>query len=293
MIGTPCNMDAIMAIADRHGIPVLEDTAQCVGGSFRGRPLGGIGRMGVYSFQLNKNITCGEGGLLVTDDELLFQRAFSSHDMGMIRINGRLAMPGPEAIAWGAGRRMAELCGAVASVQMGKLDQILDSMRGSKRRIKSMLQNIRGLTFPSPSDAEGDCGSFMLMLLESESMAASLAKQMKAAGLHNTVYAADYGLHIYYRIPALVNKVPMSPAGNPWSLPANEASNYTYDKGTCPKSDALFTRSVILPIPSRLTAEQENAAATIIRQSIAAATDVPSPHYRTSRSAADVLARTE
>jgi len=136
MIGAPCDMDAIMAIANRHGIPVLEDTAQCIGGTYRGRPLGSIGSIGVFSFQLNKNITCGEGGLLVTDDEQLFHRAFSSHDMGMIRVNGRLAMPGPEAVAWGAGRRMPELCGAVANVQMQKLDQILDAMRASKRRTR-------------------------------------------------------------------------------------------------------------------------------------------------------------
>jgi 8-amino-3,8-dideoxy-alpha-D-manno-octulosonate transaminase len=108
------------------------------------------------------------------------------------------------------------------------------------------------------------------MLLETETKAASVAAQMKAAGLHNVFRICEYGLHIYYNIPALVNKVPLSPAGNPWSLPDNAQSVYAYTKGTYPQSDALFARAVLLPIPSRLTAEQECAAAAIIRTAVTA-----------------------
>ncbi len=268
MAGTPCNMDAIMAIAKRRGITVLEDCAQCNGGTYRGRKLGTIGRMGIFSLQLNKNITCGEGGLLVTDDERLYHRAFSAHDMGMVRVGGRLAAPEPYAIAWGTGRRMSELCGAVISVQLEKLDRILDSMRRSKRRIKAMLQNVPGLGFRRMNDEEGDAGSFLVMLLESEAVAAAVTQRMKDAGLHNVFRIAEYGLHIYSNIPALVGKTPLSPAGNPWTLPENAKSVYSYAKGTCPASDELFARSVLLPIPSRLNEEQENAAARIIRQAV-------------------------
>lgn len=268
MAGTPCNMDAIMAVADRRGIPVLEDCAQCNGGTYFGKPLGTIGRIGIFSLQLNKNMTCGEGGLLITDDERLYHRAFSSHDMGMIRVAGRLAMPETYAIAWGEGRRMTELCGAVASVQLEKLKQILGSMRASKRRIKAMLQGAPGLSFRRMNDAEGDAGAFLVIFLESESLAASVVRRMKDAGLHNVFRVADYGLHIYSNIPSLVNKVPLSPAGNPWTLPQNVGSVYNYSKGACPKSDALFSRAVLLPIPSRLTECQEQAAAKIVRDAV-------------------------
>lgn len=64
------------------------------------RSVGTIGQIGIFSLQLNKNMTCGEGGLLITDDERLYYRAFSAHDMGMVRIGGRLAMPEPYAVAW-------------------------------------------------------------------------------------------------------------------------------------------------------------------------------------------------
>ena len=280
MAGSPCNMDAIMALSNRHGIPVLEDCAQCNGGTYHGKALGTIGRAGIFSLQLNKNITCGEGGLLITDDEALYQRAFSAHDMGMIRKNGRLAMPEGDAIAWGAGRRMTELCGAVAFVQMQKLDRIVGSMRKSKRRIETMLTDVPGLTFRRVNDAEGDCGGFLVMLLETEELAVEVVERIKSGGLHNAVRVSEYGLHIYYNIPALVNRVPLSAAGNPWMLAENAQSVFPYEKGSCPKSDALFARSILLPIPSRLTEEQENAAATVIRQAISTAPDVPRPHYR-------------
>jgi dTDP-4-amino-4,6-dideoxygalactose transaminase len=268
MAGTPCDMDGIMAIANRRGIPVLEDCAQCNGGTYHGQPLGAIGRIGIFSLQLNKNMTCGEGGLLITDDQRLYHRAFSAHDMGMIRVGGRLAMPEPYAVAWGAGRRMTELCGAVASVQLEKLDRILAAMRHSKRRIKAMLQDVPGLGFRRMNDAEGDAGAFLIMLLESEARAVAVTAKMKAAGLHNVFRISEYGLHIYYNIPSLVNKVPLSPAGNPWTLPHNSLSVYNYAKGACPTSDALFARAVLLPIPSRLTAEQEVAAAATIQQAV-------------------------
>jgi hypothetical protein len=93
---------------------------------------------------------------------------------------------------------------------------------------------------------------------------------MKPAGLHNVFRVSQYGLHIYYHIPALVDKVPLSPAGNPWSLSENAQSVYSYAQGTCPKSDALFAWAVLLPIPSRPTEEQVIFTAQTIRQAVTA-----------------------
>lgn len=268
MAGSPCNMDAIMAVAKKHGIRVLEDCAQANGGTYKGKKLGTFGDMGIFSLQLNKNMTSGEGGLIVTNDEKLYYRAFSAHDMGLIRKNGRLATPEPYAIAWGGGRRLTEVCGAVASVQLQKLPQIVGHMRASNNRIKSLLNGTPGLGFRKLNDAEGDTGTFLILTVETEDKAISAVAKMKESGLHNVFRIADYGLHIYYNIPALVNKVPLSPAGNPWSLTENAKSVYSYDKGTCPRSDALFTRSILLPIPSRLTSEQEDAAVAVVKASL-------------------------
>ena len=93
-----------------------------------------------------------------------------------------------------------------------------------------------------------------------------------AVGLGNLWRIADYGMHIYCNIPQLVEKTPLSPAGNPWSLPQNADSVYDYGKGACPVSDDLFARSVLITIPSRLTQEQEDQMTQAIKTAVQGAT---------------------
>ena len=268
MAGAPADIEGVLAVAKARGIAVLEDCAQCNGGDVGGKKVGGFGDAGIFSLQLNKNMTCGEGGLLVTDDERLYTRAFSAHDMGLVRVQGRLATPEPYAIAWGGGRRMGELPGAVASVQIKKLPRIVEHMRASKRRIKAMLEGVPGLGFRRLNDPEGDAGAFLILMLDDEAAALGVVGRLQTAGLHNVFRIADYGLHIYYNIPSLVDKVPLSSAGNPWNLALNAQSVHDYHKGACPTSDALFARSVLVPIPSRLTEAQEEFAAQAIQASL-------------------------
>ena len=139
MAGAGCDMEAVMDVAERHGIPVLEDCAQANGGEFRGRKVGTFGRVGIFSLQMNKNATAGEGGLMVTDDAKLYERCVAAHDLGIPWVDGAPCETGPESVVWGCGRRMSELCGAVASVQLAKLPAILGHMRASKQRIKALL----------------------------------------------------------------------------------------------------------------------------------------------------------
>ena len=131
MAGAPCNMRSILAIADKQRIPVLEDCAQANGGEFQGRKLGTFGRIGMFSLQLNKNATAGEGGLLVTDDALLYERCVSAHDLGIPWVGSSPCQTGLPSLTWGLGRRISVLCGAVASVQLAKLPQIVAHMRAS------------------------------------------------------------------------------------------------------------------------------------------------------------------
>ena len=265
MAGVPCEMAGIMEVANRHGIPVLEDCAQCNGGEFKGKKVGTFGAVGIFSLQLNKNMTCGEGGLIITSDQKLYERAFSAHDMGVVRVDGRLSTPEPYAVMWGQGRRMTELAGAVASVQITKLPQIVAHMRASKRRIKELIGEVPGLGYRRLNDPEGDTAPFMILLLDTAQRAVRMADVLREAGMHNISVVAQAGQHIYYNIPPLVGKLPVSSAGNPWSLRANQGLGHSYEKGACPVSDELFERSILIPIPSRLTPEQEEWAAATIR----------------------------
>lgn len=267
MSGAPSDMDGIMKAANRHNIPVLEDCAQASGGKFKGKPLGTFGKIGIYSFQINKNMTAGEGGLIVTDDEALYMKALAAHDLG---VPWKDAEPdGESAIRlWGQGRRMSELCGAVANVQFRKLPRIVEHMRRSRQRIRQGLADLEGVSFRRLNDADGDTGPALVLMLDSPQRAQGVAEGAKKAGLTNVWHLPDYGLHLYYNIPSLVNKVPLSAAGNPWSLKENAESVYSYEKGACPRSDELFARSVLITIPSRLTLEQEASLAGMIRGAV-------------------------
>jgi dTDP-4-amino-4,6-dideoxygalactose transaminase len=119
MRGVPCNMDRIMEIARRHDIKVVEDVAQAVGGTYHGKYLGTFGDCGAYSFQYHKIITAGEGGMVVTDDWLTYQRAMGYHDtaacwrperFGEERFAGELFC--------GVNYRMSELTGAMLLAQL-------------------------------------------------------------------------------------------------------------------------------------------------------------------------------
>jgi 8-amino-3,8-dideoxy-alpha-D-manno-octulosonate transaminase len=268
MAGAPCNMRSILAIADKQRIPVLEDCAQANGGEFQGRKLGTFGRIGMFSLQLNKNATAGEGGLLVTDDALLYERCVSAHDLGIPWVGSSPCQTGLPSLTWGLGRRMSELCGAVASVQLAKLPQIVAHMRASKQRIKMMLLHTPGLEYRRLNDDRGDTGPFLVILLDNAMRALQAVQRMIEAGLNSACRLADYGLHIYSNVPQLVGKIPLSPAGNPWSLPQNVDSVRDYARGACPQSDALFARSILIPIPSCLTPQQEDQAGQVIKAAL-------------------------
>jgi 8-amino-3,8-dideoxy-alpha-D-manno-octulosonate transaminase len=270
MAGAPCNMRRIMAIARSRDIPVLEDCAQANGATFHGKPVGAFGTVGMFSLQVNKNITSGEGGLLITRNRALYRRLCAAHDVGVPWRNG-----GPDTsmgvACWGEGRRMGELAGAVASAQYRKLRAIVIRMRTAKRRLKNRLTNIPGLSFRSLNDEAGDSGSALILLLPNADTASSAASMINAEGLPIS-RIADYGMHVYYNIPQLVRKTPLSPAGNPWNLPANQRSRYSYSKGACPASDALFDRSLLLSVPAGLTAIQASWAANVINKAVRTST---------------------
>ena len=267
MCGAPCDMDAIMAVADKHGVDVMEDCAQCNGGSFKGKMVGSFGRVGMFSFQLNKNATSGEGGLLITDDEKLYWKMNAAHDLG-VPWRGAAPDDQPADYTWGTGRRMSELCAAVAKVQLDKLPTIVDHMRASKAKLADAVKDLPGVTLRTLNDPAGDTGPFLVLIFETAEAALAAAEKIRTAGLDDAWRTADYGFHCYFNVPQLVNKTPLSPAGNPWSLPQNAEHVGDFNKGACPVSDDLFERSVVINVPSKLNSEQEQFMIDAIRGAI-------------------------
>jgi dTDP-4-amino-4,6-dideoxygalactose transaminase len=140
MVGLPCKMDKIMEIAKKYNLKVFEDCCQAVGGSYKGKRLVAWGDAGAYSFNYFKIISCGEGGGLVTDDRIVYERASIFHDSGTAfrPYAGEFSIP----IFLGLQFRASEIMGAIMRVQLKRLDKILKDLRKNKRRIMEGLENV-------------------------------------------------------------------------------------------------------------------------------------------------------
>jgi 8-amino-3,8-dideoxy-alpha-D-manno-octulosonate transaminase len=279
MSGAPGDAPAIRQITARRGLFLLEDCAQCVGGRLHGQAVGTFGDMGIYSFQMNKNMTAGEGGCVVTSDPRLYRRAFAAHDMGYPRENGRLDFADPELCLWGKGVRMDELRAAVLRVQLRKLPAIIGRMRSSKWRIRRALEELPGVQFRRILDPEGDTGCFLILTFPSAGQARLVNEMTRADGIRtapqgiSNILMTDWGLHIYWNNVSLVRRSGADGRGFPWTLPANEGLGHDYARGACPQADSLFERSILLPIPSCLTRRDEDDIIAAFRKAILAQAD--------------------
>ncbi len=290
MLGGCARIGAIMAVvreinAERtaQGLPpvrVLEDCAQALGAHARGMPgsteplgeedihrVGTFGDVGIFSLQINKNISAGEGGMIVTRDPALHRRIEALHNVGYAKD----AEPpqnwyGDVPLGWGQGRRMSELQGAVARIQLKKLDAILTNMRRSHARFESRIREL-GMTPRGHADPEapGDTGYYCIFRLppgpaDTEAKIAkgrAVAAALDEWSLHPW-FLHDFEVHVYYNIRPLIEKWPMN-NGCPWDCPRNAFHTaYEYNRGALPHLDEDLITSVGINVPSQLTQAQED-----------------------------------
>ncbi len=265
MSGAPANVKEILSIARKHKLFLLEDCAQCNGGSVGGQKVGTFGDMGILSYQMNKNMSCGEGGAIVTNDLRLYRRAFAVHDLGYARDeSGRLIMNDPDLNLWGKGYRLDEMRAAVLRVQLKKLPHIVRRMHNSKYRIRKALEKHPQVQLRKIIDVDGDTGCFLITTYPDPKTARSVNLALRAEGITTSpegvsnVVMTDWGLHLYYNIVSLSQQTAIDGHGFPWKLAENSGLARDYRKGACPVADSLFSRSILIPIPSCLTRRDEN-----------------------------------
>ena len=264
MNGAAADAPALVKIARSRGLFLLEDCAQAVGASIGGKKVGSFGDMAIFSFQMNKNMTSGEGGAVVTGDLRLYRRALASQDNGYARDEkGRLILDDMSLCLWGRGCRMDEMRGAILRAQLAKLPAIVRRMHDSKHRIRQELEKLKGLELRKLMDPDGDSGPFLLTIYPNAKTAAAVCDALRSEGIVtypqgcSNLLVSNFGMHVYYNIPSLVNRTSVDGRGFPWSLVENAASQTNYAKGACPVSDSLFERSIVLSIPSCLTEQDE------------------------------------
>jgi dTDP-4-amino-4,6-dideoxygalactose transaminase len=178
MRGAPAAMDALSAIAERHGLVLIEDVCQAAGASFRGRRLGTFGDAGAFSLQFNKIITTGEGGVLITDRDDLLDLALDVHDCANSVRRG-VGLPKYP----GFNFRASELMGAVARVQLTRLDGLLERMRANHARLSAQVGGLPGLTLRRANDDDGDAGIALVAFAADAERARDAAHALNAEGV--------------------------------------------------------------------------------------------------------------
>ena len=264
MRGAPCHMHRIARLAQSRGLKVLEDVAQAAGGSFGGQPLGSIGDVGAFSFQFNKIITCGEGGIATTNDPELYQRIIMYHDVvGGLR-NG---IP-KEKILNGLNFRMSELHGAIMLVQLRRLDGLLAALRQRKATLKCAIQDVarrKGVSFRALNDADGDTATSLVFFAPTAERACLIAAALNAEGANAFVIyqpgRVDY--HVYPHWTPVMEKRTWSENGGPWRW---HDGDVRYSRDMCPRSLDLLSRAVHLDIsPDMSVVNVEELAGAILK----------------------------
>jgi dTDP-4-amino-4,6-dideoxygalactose transaminase len=141
LYGQPCDFNELQALADEHGIIIIEDACQAVGANYGDKKAGSLGNLGCFSLYATKNIMCGEGGVVTTDDEkqATIMKSFRQH--GMV---------GPyEYAGIGYNYRMTDLHAAIAVAQLGKVDDFSLARQNNAKILSEGLANIKGLELPS------------------------------------------------------------------------------------------------------------------------------------------------
>ena len=194
MRGAPADMAALTAIAERHGLVLIEDVCQAAGATFRGRRLGTFGDAGAFSLQFNKIITTGEGGVMITDRDDLLDLALDVHDCA----NSVRRGVGLPKFA-GYNFRASELTGAMARVQLSRLDGLLERMRRNHARLSAQVGGLPGLTLRRGNDDDGDAGIALIAFAEDAERARDAVDALNAEGvLAMRIYAPDTpDLHVY------------------------------------------------------------------------------------------------
>ncbi|MGE5841289.1 MAG: DegT/DnrJ/EryC1/StrS family aminotransferase [Deltaproteobacteria bacterium] len=246
MCGAQARIPEILKLADRHAIPVIEDTAQSCGGRLGGKALGSFGKMGCFSFDSVKTVTAGEGGMVITGDKELYTRASEYHDHG--HDHNPKVLRGLEKRSFiGLNFRMSELHGALALAQFRKLESIiLPAQRQNKARIKEALARIDQVTFREVPDPEGDTATFITFFLPTAQKAKDFNRAMADAGA-GAIYWYDNDWHYYERWEHLLGAKTLMRSGYPFNGESGRV-RCTYARDALPKTAEILSRTLSIAV---------------------------------------------
>jgi 8-amino-3,8-dideoxy-alpha-D-manno-octulosonate transaminase len=253
MLGAPARIVEIKAIADKYGVPVLEDTAQAPGARLNGQHLGTFGHFGTFSFDSVKTITTGEGGMVISNDEGLWRNCSEYHDHGHDHAVNPGGRGGEGRRFIGFNYRMMELQGAIGLAQLAKLDSIVASQQKNKAILKEAASKIAGVSFRVILDEQGDSATFLSFMLPDKEQAAKVNQVLR----DNKAGAINFGENSWHFYPSwehLLGSKTLSKNG--WPFDSHCKRRVIYDPEALPDSVELMNRTLVYQVPVNLSDTQ-------------------------------------
>lgn len=189
MFGVASDMDRFVGLGKKYGIPIVEDACEVVGGTYKGRWLGTIGDVGAWSFDPNKMLTVGEGGIVLTNDDDLYYRMDCYHDHG--HMHSKEVDRGAEGkFGIGVNYRLSEVAGALGEVALDKLPLVLGDLRVTKQKILDAVKDT-GLAPRPMHSPEGDTATHLIFMMPSAEAAKRFQAAAKEAGMGCAIIAEN------------------------------------------------------------------------------------------------------
>jgi len=237
VFGNPARMDELAQVAAKHEIPLVEDCCEALGASLRGKPAGSFGRVGVFAFYPNKQITTGEGGMIVTDDDRVAELCRSLRNQGRASADDAHHFAGSwlEHPRLGYNYRLNEMAAAMGCVQMSRLDQILERRREVACLYFDRLMDNPDITLPNV--AEEQTASWFVFVVKLGNQFTATARNRILSGMKRH----DVGCSNYFP---------------PIHLQPFYRGRFGYKQGDFPVTESVAQRTIALPFHNQLDATQ-------------------------------------
>lgn len=247
LFGAPADIDGIMKVAKKHNLKVIEDCAQAPGARYKGKPVGSIGDCGIFSFTENKNITSGEGGMLITNDDHIADVARLVRNHGEAILANQPRSYSSSILGWNY--RMTEIDAAIGIEQFKKMDQF----NAERNRLaKIVMDGVAPLGFLVPQKIpEGDYSAFYALAFRYDEEKAGVPRKkfVDALNAEGVPFAGGYVKPLYYS--------PIYHDNKPFIYKHYKGSA-DYSPNSCPVSERLHFKELLLTIICRPTATDKD-----------------------------------
>jgi 8-amino-3,8-dideoxy-alpha-D-manno-octulosonate transaminase len=250
MCGSMADMDALQAICEEHNLFLLEDACQSIGGSYKGKMLGTIGAAGTFSFDFVKTMTCGEGGVVMTNNKDVYTKCDGYTDHGHDHLGADRGADLHPFI--GYNYRISELHAAVGLAQIKRLAGFLAIQKKNHTTLKNILVQVPEVSFRKIPDPQGDSCSFVCWFLPSAEATKAVVAEMKAQGiLPGNFYWFDNNWHYIRKWDHLKNAVTLNALSPELKERITEQATKEFAA-----SDAILSRCICTSVSLLWTDEQ-------------------------------------